>query len=99
MVDKVVDAGLSCPGCGSTADEVRDSRKGPGFIRRRRRCLGCERRFTSIEMVFGMAGESFQGKKDPFVEAAAWHRAIVAMSPEHRRIVNDLIRAFGEKAL
>jgi transcriptional repressor NrdR len=44
---------VKCPFCGSVEDRVvdsRESREGE-VIRRRRECLGCQRRFTSYERV------------------------------------------------
>lgn len=42
---------MRCPACGSFDDKVVDSRQSDdgGSIRRRRACLGCERRFTTFE--------------------------------------------------
>jgi transcriptional repressor NrdR len=44
---------MKCPFCGNIDDKVIDSRmsKDGDVIRRRRECLGCERRFTSYEKV------------------------------------------------
>jgi transcriptional repressor NrdR len=44
---------VKCPYCGEIQDRVIDSREGQGgdFIRRRRECLGCHRRFTSYERI------------------------------------------------
>ena len=44
---------MKCPFCGHIDDKVIDSRAGKDneVIRRRRECLGCERRFTSYERV------------------------------------------------
>jgi len=44
---------MRCPFCGHTEDRVvesRESREGD-VIRRRRECVGCERRFTSYEKI------------------------------------------------
>src|SRR5580698_10329019 len=42
---------MTCPFCGHREDKVIDSResKEGDVIRRRRQCLGCERRFTTYE--------------------------------------------------
>src|SRR5260370_41531917 len=42
---------MNCPFCGHTEDKVIDSResKEGDVIRRRRECLGCQRRFTTYE--------------------------------------------------
>ena len=44
---------MRCPYCGGIEDRVVDSRESRerDAIRRRRQCLGCERRFTSYERV------------------------------------------------
>ncbi len=44
---------MRCPFCGNLEDKVVDSReaKGGDSIRRRRECLGCEKRFTSYERI------------------------------------------------
>jgi transcriptional repressor NrdR len=44
---------MRCPFCGHTEDRVVDSRESRegDVIRRRRECVGCERRFTSYEKI------------------------------------------------
>jgi transcriptional repressor NrdR len=44
---------MRCPFCGTTEDRVVDSRESRegDVIRRRRECVGCERRFTSYEKI------------------------------------------------
>ena len=44
---------MRCPACGSYDDKVVDSRQSDDglLIRRRRACLGCERRFTTFERI------------------------------------------------
>ncbi|MBQ3075080.1 MAG: transcriptional repressor NrdR [Clostridia bacterium] len=42
---------MKCPACGNTESKVLDSRPADGSIRRRRECLGCQRRFTTYERV------------------------------------------------
>ncbi len=44
---------MKCPFCGNLDDRVIDSRmsKEGDIIRRRRECIGCERRFTSYERI------------------------------------------------
>ena len=44
---------MKCPFCGHTEDRVVDSRVGRDgeFIRRRRECLRCHRRYTTYEYV------------------------------------------------
>src|SRR5713226_9725795 len=44
---------MTCPFCGHVHDKVVDSResKEGDLIRRRRQCLGCDRRFTTYERI------------------------------------------------
>jgi transcriptional repressor NrdR len=44
---------MKCPFCGEDNDRVMDSRSGEGgaFTRRRRECVACGRRFTTVERV------------------------------------------------
>ena len=44
---------MKCPFCGHTEDKVIDSRstQDDSSVRRRRECLGCERRFTTYEYI------------------------------------------------
>jgi transcriptional repressor NrdR len=42
---------MKCPYCGKTDLKVLDSRDTDEGIRRRRQCLGCGRRFTTIERI------------------------------------------------
>jgi transcriptional regulator NrdR family protein len=44
-----VSYGIRCDLCGSDAHKVVDKRGGPGKIRRRRECLECGYRFSTIE--------------------------------------------------
>ena len=48
---------MKCPHCGSIDDKVVNSRLTPGGegIRRRRECLGCGQRFTTMEHLEGVA--------------------------------------------
>lgn len=42
---------MKCPVCGHSDSKVLDSRPADDSIRRRRECLGCQRRFTTYEKV------------------------------------------------
>ena len=42
---------MRCPFCGNSDTKVTDSRESDDGIRRRRECLGCNRRFTTYERV------------------------------------------------
>ncbi|MCX7048233.1 MAG: transcriptional regulator NrdR [Candidatus Sumerlaeota bacterium] len=48
---------MKCPHCGSLDDKVVNSRLTPGgeMIRRRRECLSCQKRFTTIEQIEGIS--------------------------------------------
>lgn len=41
--------GIQCPNCGNDESGVIDSRRASGTIRRRRRCVACNTRFTTYE--------------------------------------------------
>jgi len=61
---------MRCPFCGHTEDRVVDSRVGRDgeFIRRRRECLKCQRRYTTyeyIEDVLPMVVKR-DGRREPF---------------------------------
>lgn len=43
---------MLCPACGDADTEVTDSRTKGADKRRRRRCLACEHRFSTIEIPF-----------------------------------------------
>ena len=43
---------MTCPACGADT-KVCDSRNYNGGVRRRRECLECERRFTTLEVRIG----------------------------------------------
>src|SRR2546429_6805853 len=61
---------MKCPFCGHTEDRVVDSRVGRDgeFIRRRRECLKCHRRYTTYEYIEGVLphGVKRDGRREPF---------------------------------
>ena len=42
---------LKCPECRGGHNEVFDSRPANGMIKRRRKCTGCDERFTTFELI------------------------------------------------
>ena len=40
---------MRCPECGARAEVLHSRPRPDGGVRRRRRCTGCERRFTTFE--------------------------------------------------
>lgn len=50
---KPVTVGLYCPACGKKAMKTKDSRPVHGGIRRRRECVACGERVTTIEKIRG----------------------------------------------
>jgi transcriptional regulator NrdR family protein len=42
-------SGILCPECGTNSSKVTDSREAPGSIRRRRECVRCGGRWSTIE--------------------------------------------------
>ena len=61
---------MKCPFCGHTEDKVVDSRVGRNgeFIRRRRECLRCSRRYTTYEYVEDVLPMVVKrdGRREPF---------------------------------
>ena len=61
---------MKCPFCGHLEDKVVDSRTGKNgeLIRRRRECLGCQRRFTTYEQVEEVLPVIVKkdGRREPF---------------------------------
>ncbi|HLE45084.1 MAG TPA: transcriptional regulator NrdR [Methylomirabilota bacterium] len=64
---------MKCPFCGHTEDRVVDSRVGRDgeFIRRRRECLQCSRRYTTYEYVEDVLPMVVKrdGRREPFDRA------------------------------
>src|SRR3989442_13803454 len=61
---------MKCPFCGHTEDRVVDSRVGRDgeFIRRRRECLKCHRRYTTYEYIEDVLPPVVKrdGRREPF---------------------------------
>lgn len=92
---------MQCPFCGGDNDKVVDSRSSDGnrAVRRRRECLGCERRYTTYERVEEAPRITVikkDGSRVPFdrlkimagLEKAAFKRPI---SSEKLRQIVDLV--------
>ena len=62
---------MNCPFCDQSDTRVTDSRPDPDGIRRRRECLRCGRRFTTIERVElgGVVLLKKDGRREPFDRA------------------------------
>lgn len=73
---------------------VRDSRPtGEGFIRRRRRCDGCGRRFTTLEIPVDDSEDS-SAKYNSVLRTYA---LLEAMTPDDRAAVYTIIRRLAGK--
>lgn len=59
---------MLCPYCGHDDSKVIDSRTVNDSVRRRRRCLQCERRFTTYERIepYGLVVVKKDGRREPF---------------------------------
>jgi len=59
MTDKPWDPdnGLKCPGCGGVDLRVYDSRPAKDTTMRRRKCINCGTRFSTIELICNSKGE------------------------------------------
>lgn len=77
---------MKCPYCGETESKVVDSRHSDDglSIRRRRECVGCQRRFTTYEMVetFPIIVVKRNGSRQSF---------------DRNKILNSMIRAFDKR--
>ncbi len=82
------DPGITCPTCGSPDMAVVDSRPGPTYIRRRRKCGVCPNvRVTTIECI---AVEAIH-------DAIRIQQTIGGLSAPRRELVLTLIRELGEQ--
>src|SRR5437667_378162 len=88
---------MKCPFCGHTEDRVVDSRVGRDgeFIRRRRECLKCHRRYTTYEYIEDVLpdGVKRDGRREPFDRQKL--RASILKSCEKRSVgvqaVDDVV--------
>ena len=86
---------MRCPICGSLDDKVVDSRLADdgAAIRRRRECLGCHRRFTTVERVdevpFVVVKRS--GEREPFDRAKVG--AGIRAALKNRPVTDDQVEA------
>src|SRR5205809_7732121 len=88
---------MKCPFCGHTEDRVVDSRVGREgeFIRRRRECLKCRRRYTTYEYIEDVLPHVVKrdGRREPFDRQK--HRASNLKSCEKRSVgiqaVDDVV--------
>jgi transcriptional repressor NrdR len=89
---------VKCPFCGHTEDKVVDSRVGRDgeFIRRRRECLRCSRRYTTYEYVEDVLPLVVKrdGRREPFDRAKL--RGSILKACEKRSVgvqaVDDVVR-------
>ena len=79
---------MKCPFCGDTESKVVDSRHSEDgqSIRRRRECMGCQRRFTTYEIVESL----------PIIVVK---RNGSRQSFDKNKIVNSMIRAFDKRKI
>src|SRR3989454_9321112 len=79
---------MKCPFCGHTEDRVVDSRVGREgeFIRRRRECLKCHRRYTTYEYIEDVLPHVVKrdGRREPFDRQKL--RASILKSCEKRSV-------------
>jgi transcriptional repressor NrdR len=93
---------MKCPFCGNIENKVIDSRLGKDsrMIRRRRECLGCEKRFTTyekVETVLPMVVKK-DGRREPFNHDKI--RAGIQRACQKRPIsinkIDDFVDALGQ---
>lgn len=79
---------MKCPFCGHTEDRVVDSRVGRDgeFIRRRRACLKCHRRYTTYEYIEDVLPHVVKrdGRREPF---------------DHEKLVRGVREAFEKRSV
>ena len=77
---------MKCPFCGETESKVVDSRHSEDgqSIRRRRECMGCQRRFTTYEIVESL----------PIIVVK---RDGSRQSFDRNKILNSMVRAFDKR--
>jgi len=94
---------MLCPKCGVDNDKVIDSRtsKSGYSIRRRRECLNCEYRFTTIEQIEGMVPMVVKknGIKEPFDGSKLMKSLNIACSkrPVDKSVREDIVRQVEDK--
>jgi transcriptional repressor NrdR len=93
---------MKCPFCGNIENKVIDSRLGKDgrMIRRRRECLGCEKRFTTyekVETVLPMVVKK-DGRREPFNHEKI--RAGIQRACQKRPIsinkIDDFVESLGQ---
>jgi transcriptional repressor NrdR len=86
---------MNCPFCDAADTRVTDSRPDEGAIRRRRECLACGQRFTTIERVElpGVVLLKKDGRREPFGRAKIL--AGVRKACEKRPIPSGAIEALA----
>ncbi|MDO8614758.1 MAG: transcriptional regulator NrdR [Dehalococcoidia bacterium] len=88
---------MNCPFCGASDTRVADSRPGEDGIRRRRECLACGRRFTTLERIElgGVAVLKKDGRREEFGRAKII--AGVRKACEKRPIPSGAIEALADE--
>ena len=88
---------MRCPGCGNLDDKVVDSRTADdgAAIRRRRECLGCNRRFTTFERLeeAPMLVLKRSGHREPFDRAKVV--AGLRAAAKNRPVSSDQLEAIA----
>lgn len=82
--------GIECPVCGSTDHQVKDSRGGIGYWRRRRACTACDERFTTVEVHVPHPRHGA-----PYMPGIDLQRQLNAMPDRQRKLIEHLIWEFG----
>lgn len=101
---------MKCPHCAHAEDHVVDSREGRDgtFIRRRRECAGCRRRYTTYEYIEEVmpAVAKRDGRREPFnrgklrdsiVNACAKYSPAFAAAGDIAADIESVIRGRAEK--
>jgi transcriptional regulator NrdR family protein len=82
--------GFRCPSCGGTDNEVKDSRLGDNYIRRRRKCAACGMRVTTVEVIVANTGPQ-QGTPESVFRAMQVRDTLDALPADKRTLVLDVL--------
>lgn len=87
---------MRCPVCGSLENTVKDSRTiGTGEVRRRRACLNCRTRYSTLESVVSVDQDRDVHK---YARDAELYDAIHQLTWRERRGLLIMLRTFNSKA-
>ncbi len=94
---------MRCPFCGNLDDKVIDSRKGKSgtFIRRRRECAKCNKRYTTYEYIedTSLMVIKGDGRREPFNRKKLKNGIVLSCKkrPVSMEIIDNMVNKIEEK--